>query len=127
MRIRTVLVTGVAGSLLGLTTVAAASAQHPDSMTALSAPDPALESGVCPEGWFCGYVAPDYQGEWVGGAESYICYTPLNNAQSVANRTGHTIRFFSQSNCRGEYFDLTTGFGMTQTPFPVASTSTGWY
>ncbi|MFD0559509.1 peptidase inhibitor family I36 [Stackebrandtia endophytica] len=122
MRIRTVLITGVTGALLGLSSIAPAGAVVTDSTGG-----PVAESEVCPQGWFCGFQQPSYQGEWVGGADSYICYTPLNDAQSVANRTGHTIRFFSQPHCQGEYFDLTTGYGMTHTPFAVASTSTAWY
>lgn len=112
MRIRCAV---IAGTMAAVLTPVAATAEEP------------TEASVCPVGWFCGFDQPGYQGDWVGGAEPFICYTPMNDATSVANRTGHTIRFFSEPSCQGEHFNVITDHGVTQTPFPVASTSTGWY
>ncbi|GAA4894111.1 peptidase inhibitor family I36 protein [Stackebrandtia albiflava] len=117
-RIRIAAVTAAAGMAI-LAGAEAAAATETTTATE------AAES--CPQGWFCGYDEVGYQGEWFGGAETDVCYTPMNGVRSVANRMGREIRFYSEPNCLGEFFDVPHEHGVTGTAFPVASVSTARY
>lgn len=107
--------------------VAATGALAVAAPAAAAEPVTSTSATLCPQGWFCGWPEPDYQGDWGGGDSPNTCYTPMDGSLSVSNQMGHTIRFFSEEGCQGAYFDLETGNGSSWTPFPVHSANTGWY
>lgn len=71
----------------------------------------------------CGWTRTYFRGTtWKTHGQSGTCYTFGNfELRSSENHTGHTVRYYARSNCRGSYFDLRTKHYSAATPFKVRS------
>ncbi|RJO74091.1 hypothetical protein D5S18_18190 [Nocardia panacis] len=94
---------------------------EPDEMEP-QAPSGVQEMTLCPQGWFCVWNKPHFQGNWLGGTVVGTCYTPFPapaGLNSVSNQTGHTVRLYSQEGCGGIHQDIGTGMGVDPTSIKV--------